>query len=356
MKALMKQSRRPNDMELAELPVPVPGPGQLVAKVAWAGICGSDLDILESLNDIYIPPVVQGHEFSAVVSGVGPGVSGFSPGDKIVSETLFEGCGSCQPCRDGNEHLCLHKKIVGWTENGGFAEYVLLNSRYVHKLSPGADLKSAALIEPAAIAAEAVHVKGRLQPGQTAVVIGPGATGLLSALTAKAMGAGSVFLIGRKTSPHIRFPVAASLGIEHCVDSSTTDPVGYLLAHNGGDLADLVVDSTGNIGGFEQALSMVKRNGTLVELGSITTDTQFPWQKAAFQALDLCFVFSSSHRAWGKAVALFEREGLDLKKLATHEYALKDWRQAMETARDSTKSFKVLFRPALDENETERGK
>lgn len=345
MKALLKRSRKPGDMILTDLPVPRPGPGQLLAKVAYAGVCGSDLDILESLNDIYRPPVVQGHEFSAVVSETGEGVSGFSPGDKIVSETLFESCGECQPCLDGYDHLCLHKKIVGWTENGGFADYVLLNSRFVHKLSPEADLKSAALIEPSAISAEAVSVKGRFQPGETAAVVGPGATGLLSALTAKALGAKRVFLIGRQTSPKLRFPIARNLGIEHCIDSSVTDPADYLLKHNDGKLADLVVDSTGNISGFLQALSMVKRNGRLIELGSITTETPFPWQKAAFQAVDLNFVFSSSHAAWAKAVELFERDHLDLKQLATHVYPLEQWQDAMKTAQDSTKSFKVLFQP-----------
>lgn len=132
-----------------------------MAKVSNAGICGSDVDILYSRNTIYAPPVVQGHEFSAIITEVGDGVKDFIAGDKIVSETTFESCGECQMCGDGNYHLCLHKQIVGWTENGGFAAHVLLNSNYLHKLQAGTDLQQAALIEPSAIACEGVLVKGR---------------------------------------------------------------------------------------------------------------------------------------------------------------------------------------------------
>jgi L-iditol 2-dehydrogenase len=346
MKALMKQSRDAGDIALVDLPIPTPGAHQVVARVAYAGICGSDLDILNSRNDIYKPPVVQGHEFSAVVVEVGADVESAEVGDKIVSETVFEPCGRCQACRAGDYHLCTGKAVVGWTTHGAFAEYVLLNGRYIHRVSPEADLKAAALLEPAAIASEAVHVKGRVKPGDAVAVIGPGATGVLSAMMARALGAGPVFLIGRQTSVPVRFPVARALGLEHCINSAEVDPLEYVLDHNGGDLLDLVIDATGNIHGFNLAFELVKRNGAIVELGSITTDAAFPWPKAAWKALELAFVFSSSRQAWEKAVEVFDRGEVDFGQMATNIFPLEAYKDAFAAAGNSRESFKVMFKPS----------
>lgn len=351
MQALMKRSREPGDIALVELPMPTPGPHQVVAQVAYSGICGSDLDILNSRNTIYVPPVVQGHEFSAIVHAAGDAVNHLRPGDKVVSETVFEPCGQCEQCRDGDYHLCAEKKAIGWTTHGAFADYVLLNSRYVHKLKPDADLQSAALIEPLAIAAEAVQIKGHLQPGESVAVIGPGTTGILSALLAQVVGAGTVFLIGLDSSVPVRFPVARELGIDHCIDSSHTDPAEYMQTHNEGENLDLVIDATGNINGFNRAIELVKRNGRIVELGSITTDSLFPWPKAAWKALELSFVFSSSRAAWSKALEVFNRGGANFKKMVTDVFPLEGYREAFAAADDPRQSLKVLFRPSSQEND-----
>lgn len=345
MKAILRKSRDVGDIGLAELPVPSAHDEYILARVAYAGICGSDLDIINSRNTIYRPPVVQGHEFSAVVVGEGAKANGIGNGDKIVSETTFNCCGRCKPCLDGNYHLCEHKDIVGWTENGAFAEYVLLNSRYVHKLAVHADLKGASLIEPMAIASESVLVKGSLRSGETVAVIGPGATGLLSAIVALESGASKVFLIGRNSSEKLRFKIAREIGIEHCINSSVTDPLEYILANNNGNGVDMVIDSTGNISGFNLALDLVKRNGRIVEIGSITTQEPFNWQKAAFKALDLLIVFSSSHQAWEHAVAIYNRCQRPLEKMITHTFPLEEYQEAFSFSEDSTQCFKVAFEP-----------
>jgi threonine dehydrogenase-like Zn-dependent dehydrogenase len=347
MKALLRKSREVGDIGLVEIPVPEPHGEYFLAKIAYAGICGSDLDIINARNIIYRPPVVQGHEFSAVIVQVGENVKDFKVGDKIVSETTFNKCGKCKPCIDGNYHLCENKDIVGWTENGAFAEYALLNSKYCHKLEDNADLKGASLIEPMAIASEATLIKGRLQKGESVAVIGPGATGILSAIVALESGAGKVFLIGRGSSEALRFKIAREIGIEHCINSSSTDPVRYILEHNDGYGLDLVIDSTGNINGFNQALELVKRNGRIVEIGSITTEEPFNWQKAAFKALDLLIVFSSSHKAWEYAVEIYNRCKRPLEKIVTHSFGLDDFKEALNLSEDSTRSFKVAFVPEI---------
>jgi L-iditol 2-dehydrogenase len=347
MRVLLRRSREIGDICLSELPVPVPHGEYLLAKVAFAGICGSDIDIINARNTIYRPPVVQGHEFSAVVEQIGDKVRGFKSGDKIVSETTFNKCGKCKPCIDGNYHLCESKDIVGWTENGAFAGHVLLNSNYCHKLADKIDLKGASLIEPMAIASEATLVKGRLQKGESVAVIGPGATGILSAIVALESGAGKVFLIGRSSSEKLRFKIAREIGIEHCVNSSKTDTLQYILENNNGVNVDMVIDSTGNLNGFKLALDLVKRNGRIVEIGSIPTEELFNWPRVAFKAIDLLMVFSSSHRAWEHAVEIYNRCERPLKKIVTHTFKLENYQEALTLSEDSTQCFKVAFEPNI---------
>jgi L-iditol 2-dehydrogenase len=350
MKALLRPSTTIGELQRVELDMPQPAAHQVVARVVYAGICGSDLDILNDRNNIYKPPVVQGHEFSAVVTAVGSEVTNIKVGDKVVSETVLKPCGQCLSCQAGDYHLCLDKAVLGWTTHGAFAEYVLLNSAYTHVLHPAADLMSAALVEPLAIAAETVFVKGRIQPGESVAVIGPGATGVLSALLAQALGANPVFLIGRSTSIAIRFPIASELGLKHCINSSEVDPIAYIHDHNNGKDLDLVIDGTGNINGFNLAFDLVKRNGRIVELGSITADAVFPWPSAAWKALELGFVFSSSRQAWEKAVEVFNRGDIDFKKMATDVFTLDDYEAAFAAADNSRQSFKVMFQPSTSEN------
>lgn len=346
MKAIMKRSRDVGDVALADLPVPKVGSGQILAQVAYSGICGSDLDILNSRNTIYQPPVVLGHEFSAVAVEVGEGVGHVRPGDKLVSETTFQACDECEQCRSGDYHLCTSKAALGWTVHGAFADYVLLNADYVHVLHTDADLQSAALIEPLAVAAEAVHVKGRVQRGESVAVIGPGATGVLSAILAQAQGAAPVFLVGRGSSVPVRFPIARALGLEHCINAAEADPTEYVLEHNEGRHVDLVVDATGSVQGFVLALDLLRRNGRVVELGSITVEAPFPWPKAAWKALELAFVYASSRDAWDKAVDVFHRRTADLSKMVTGVYPLEDYQRAFAAADNSQESLKVMFRPS----------
>lgn len=345
MQALVKRTRTPGDIELCEMQPPPLTNGRMLARVAYAGICQSDLDILEDRTAIYRPPVVPGHEFSAVIERIGADVEGFRPGDSVTSETVLSVCGSCQACRDGFYEVCTAKHALGWTEHGGFAQYVVLNPRFSHKLCDGIDLRIGAIIEPLAIAVETVVVRGRMRPGEVVAVVGPGTSGLLSALVAKCMGAAEVYVVGRASIRHVKLPIARRIGIEHCIDTTTTDPLQYLLEHNHGRLADLVVDATGTIAGFNTSLQLVKRHGRIAEVGSITVPTEFDWPAVCHKAIDLSFVFASSSIAWRRALAVARDHAAMLEPFVTHIMPLEAYREAFALAADGTKSLKVLLQP-----------
>lgn len=345
MKALVRNSTVPGDVSLQALDMPEPVGNQILAKVAYAGICASDLDILYNKNDIYKPPVVQGHEFSAVVEAVGDGVKDFQKGDYITSETTFKIKGVPNAHELADYQLMPGKEIVGWTVNGGFAEYVLLNANFCHKFSKTTDLKMAVLCEPLAIAAESLFVRGQLKKEDALAVIGPGPIGMLCALMAKAyLGMEKVFLIGLPEDANVRLVKAKVLGLENCL--TIDQPISKIIQQrNKGKKVDVVLDATGNIKGFELALELVKRNGKIIQTGSITSDTLFSWEKAAFLALNLIFVFSSSNEAWKMATDFLNRTQLDLTTMITGEFRLEDNQKAFKATENTKEHIKVVFKP-----------
>lgn len=345
MKVLVKRSEAPGDLSLEKQPVPSCGPNQILVKVIYAGICGSDLDIIDNKTDIYQPPVVLGHETLGEVIKTGENVSGFSIGDRVVSETALDVCDQCQPCQNGYFEICDNKKIIGWTSAGCFAEYAVLNSRFAHKLDSTIDAKAAALTEPIAIAVEALYVRGKIQPNESVAVVGPGSSGILCALVAKQLGAKKVFLIGRKSFSEMKLPLVKELGIEHAIDSSQVVPQEYLLKHNRDHFADVVVDATGTIEGFNTATELLKRHGRLLKVGSITTPTMFDWPKMARKATNLIFPFASGRKAWLKTLDILQEGKMDFGRLVTHTFILESYSEAFRLAADGSKSIKVLLEP-----------
>ncbi|MGF1638127.1 MAG: zinc-binding dehydrogenase [Cyclobacteriaceae bacterium] len=344
MKALVKTSRAPGELQLQNLPLPNPTGTYMLAKVAYAGICGSDLDILNNRTSIYKPPVVQGHEFSAIVEKIGSDVVDFKPGDYVVSETTLNLQGIESQTIPNEYHLSPHKQIIGWTKNGGFASHVLINSKFSHKLEPHTDLKVAAMAEPIAIAAESVFIKGTIKRGDSVAVIGPGPIGILCALIAKHYGeAEKVFLVGLPED-ELRLVIAQKAGIDHCLQfkEGISNDIQKM---NMGNKVDLVIDATGSIHGFNLCLDIIRRNGRLVEVGSITEDTMFSWEKAAYLSLNLYFVFSSTRDAWNLAIDFLQKNQKGLRPLITQVYALEEFEQAFSDANNVDKSIKVLFKP-----------
>ena len=345
MKAIMRNTTKPGDMSLHEIAVPKPHGHFLLAKVAYAGICASDLHILFNRTDMYKPPVVQGHEFSAIVVDKGEEVDDFSIGDIVTSETAFDFPNHPDAHLLPDYQLLSGKQTIGWTVNGGFAQYVLLNSRFCHKFSKNASLKRAALCEPTAIAAESVFFKGKLRPEDTLVVIGPGPIGVLCALIAKHHGGvENTCLIGLPADARVRLATAKKLGITNCW--TTEDRLqALLLEKTRVEKADAVIDATGNIKGYELALDLVKKNGTIVQTGFITSDTMFSWERAARLALNLNFVFGASRRAWEIACEFITSTAINLESLVSKDHPLDKFEQAFKDAAQNNELVKVMFKP-----------
>ncbi len=172
-----------NKFGIKEQPVPQPGDSDVLVKIAYAGICGSDMHIIHGQNPFATYPRITGHEFVGTVEDVGSKVRKIRAGQKVVINPVIN-CGECRPCKIGRPNVCTRLKVLGVHRDGGFAEFQSVPEANVHVLPAGLSLRSAALIEPYSIAAN-VFNRMEYQKGDRVLVYGAGVIGLTIIQVAK---------------------------------------------------------------------------------------------------------------------------------------------------------------------------
>lgn len=341
MKALRKLAEGEQTLVLCDVDPPEPPPGWVLIDVTYAGICGTDLHIVHDKFPSW-PPVTLGHEFTGVVAAIGEGVTGWQPGDRVVCEPHTLACNQCHLCRRGLAHLCLDKRSPGWGIDGGFAEQVIMPAALLHAVPDGVDDLAAGMAEPLAVVVTA-YERMPVEPGSTVLVLGPGPIGILSAMVARASGAGHVVLVGRSSSAG-RLALARELGLRTW-DSSEVDVAAAVaeLTQNRG--VDLVVETSGSADAVESGLRSLRRRGRMCVLGvSSEAAVPVPWGLAMNRAADLAFSLSSSASSWNGALALLEQGRVDPTRLVT-AFPLSEWRQAFAATEQRT-VVKALLSPS----------
>ena len=150
MIALLKTARGKEHIELLDRPVPELQDAEVLIRVKYAGICGTDLKIYQDQAPCEIP-VILGHEFSGEIARLGSGVLHWSVGDPVVAQTAQIICGHCSYCRTGRELMCADRQSIGYGVDGAFAEYIKVNERLLHRIPDGLSMETAALAEPLAL-------------------------------------------------------------------------------------------------------------------------------------------------------------------------------------------------------------
>ena len=358
MRALRKLRAEDTHLELVDVDRPAAAPGWAVLDVTYAGICGTDLHITHNSFPSY-PPVTLGHEFLGVVAAVGEDVTSVSPGTRVVCEPHALACGTCHLCRRGYAELCAAKRSPGWGIDGAMAAQVAVPAHLLHVVPESVPDRAAALTEPTAIVVTG-YERAPVPIGGTVLVVGPGPIGILSALVARAAGAGRVVLAGRPSSKS-RLELAASLGVETWLDDGSTEEsadgapgstapagiAGRVYAETGGRGADLVVESSGSPGAVATCVAAARRRGRMLVLGVPDGPVaEVPWGIAMNRALDVVFSLSSSWSSWDAALALMARGAVDPAPLAT-VFPLHRWEDAFAALAGRT-AVKALIDPSSD--------
>jgi L-iditol 2-dehydrogenase len=341
MRALMKVAPGPGNLELREIPDPTPGPGEVVFRVAATGICGSDLHIQDDEYKV-VPPVAIGHETAGTVVAVGPGVSGWQPGDRVTSQTTISTCGRCALCLSGQLNLCPQRRWLGGHVNGGFAEYVVVPAANLLRLPDHVSNDAAAVTEPLACCVHGVMEVARPAPGSLAIVSGPGPIGLLCAQVARAAGA-EVIVLGT-SADGARFALARQLGFEHLIDVQAEDPQAAVATIAGEPGVDLIVEAAGAASSIGQCLQLAPRGGRVLQIGLYGRPAPVPMDVLVLKELRLLGTFSSTPTSWPLALDLMASGQVQTEPLVTSRRPLGEWEEAFQAARRKGEG-KILLVP-----------
>jgi L-iditol 2-dehydrogenase len=263
----------PGDIRVEDVPKPQCGPGELLVRVDACAVCGTDLKSKQSGNPRIKAPLVMGHEFTGIVEIVSPdAVGGFQPGDRVVMATTIA-CGQCFYCQRGWRNICENIAPMGFSYPGGMAEYVAIPVRaleggHVIKVPLDVEAKCAALAEPVSCAVNSVQQCG-VQQGDTVLVMGAGPMGLLNALVARAAGAQTILL--SEPNP-LRRKQAEQFNLDRILDPETDDLTKIVHEVTDGRGADVVIVAAPAGLPQQQALSLVRRHGTVCLFASLPPD------------------------------------------------------------------------------------
>jgi len=327
----------PERIEYTRVPKPQVGPGLALIKVAYAGICGTDLMIYLGKHPRAKAPLAMSHEFSGTIVEADGGA--FAPGTPVAVNPLLM-CGHCYACRNGIPHVCATLKLVGIDCDGGFAEYVAAPLHTVRPVAASLPLEQAALVEPLAVGVHAVRAS-KLKVGDITAVLGAGPIGIMTAQVARLAGARRVFISER--SPR-RLQIARELGFD-VVDVSAQSILDVVAQATAGEGLPVVFETAGVQPTIAEAIKMIRPGGELLQVGMPKTPPTVDITTIQFREIVVTPIRVYREEDFDQAVAIANMGTLDLVKPVTHTMPLQDLGQAMEIAHQATDACKILLDP-----------
>lgn len=330
MRALVKTTAGPG-LEIRTVPVPTPGPGEVLLRVRAGGICGTDLHIEGwdpwAASRVH-PPRVIGHEFCGTIVKVGPDVHGASVGDFVSGESHVS-CGRCHLCRRGEAHICEALQIIGVDRDGAFAEYVTLPAENAWKMSPGIPVDVAAVMDPFG---NAVHTALAAELGaRSAIVMGCGPIGLCAILVARKAGASPIVAVD--VNPY-RLRLGRRMGADRVLDARSEDIPRAVRALTDGAGADVLLEFSGDAQGLRSGLAALRNGGFAALLGLPGRPVEMDLaNEVIFKGIRLQGIFGRRlWETWYEAAGLLAA-GLDIRPVITHRLPMARFAEAFSLMR-----------------------
>ena len=326
--------------EVVQRDIAPAGPGEVRVVVSYCGICGTDIHIFHGAMAHRLGARrVLGHEASGWIDEIGEGVEGFEIGQKVVVRPL-DHCGSCPACAEGHTHVCYNLRLLGIDADGGFSEFWTVPSFTVHALPEGVSLREAALVEPLAVACHDVS-RGRVVPGETALVIGGGPIGILVAVAARSAGA-SVILSEVNEN---RLAVASRMGIE-TVNPTETDLENMINERTGGKGAEVVFEVSGSSAGLKATTRTAAVRGRIVMVAIYPEPPEIDMFQYFWRELELIGTRVYEYRDYERAIEMIARGEVNSDMLITDHYDLDRIQDAFEALDSSPTAVKTLIEVA----------
>ena len=339
MKRKMAVVQKAEDVRFEEFGIPALGPHDVLLKVSYSAVCGSDLHLYRDIHPFVKAPSTIGHELSGRVVETGSAVTGVQKGDLVVPEPILV-CGECAYCKSGDYHMCRDVSYQYRRGQAGFTDFFVVDERWAHKVPQQVGDKSAAIVEPLSVAVHGVRKAGDLL-AKTVVVIGAGAIGTLAAHVCRLSGAARVFIVDLNPK---RLELSARLSGAQPLNAKEQDVVAFVREQTDGLGCDVVIECTGAEVCAVQALDMVCKMGTIVQLGIPSRNFKdYPYARLLSQEVTLrgsqgyCFDFE-------RAIALLSSGRIDLAQYITHEFPSAQIADAFALAANpDTDSMKILL-------------
>lgn len=276
-----------SQLEMTHDAAPSPQENEVVLRVAACGICGSDVHGYDGSSGRRIPPIVMGHEAAGVVDAVGSGVTRFRVGERVTFDSTVY-CGACDFCRRGEVNLCDRREVVGvscgdYRRAGAFAELVVVPERIVYRLPDELGFAEAAMLEAVAVALHAVRLS-EPETARTALVLGAGMIGLLTAQAARALGVQRVLVADIDES---RLQMARELGFDEVLNATGEALAAAVMEATGGVGVDLALEAVGRDETVRAAIDCVRKGGRVTLIGNIQPEVRLPLQKVVTRQIRL---------------------------------------------------------------------
>ncbi len=341
MLAVMKSSAEAESLDVRELPIPRPGPGEVLVKMGAAGICYTDVMILKNRYKGRVPvpvPMIMGHEGAGVIAGVGEGVKTLKEGDRVGLIPLW-GCGECSHCAGGHPNMCQQWRHLGITCDGTFAEYRAVPSWVARKLPGGISMCDAALLEPITLAVRTLeHVKPRV--GDTVAIIGPGSIGLLHLQAFRSAGASIIIVIGLDRD-RTRLEIAKQLGADYVINGSREEVGKRVKELTDGLGCDVVVEAANHPSTVGQALELAGAYGRVMLFGLYPEATLSPLTLMR-SGLSVMGDVASTPQWYQRAIRWVQYRKVLGAPLVSRKFRLDQAKEAFDAFHDG-QSVKVLF-------------
>lgn len=330
---------------LEDIPVPEPGPGEVLVRIRSCGFCATDFKAIKGIRRNVRFPMIPGHEPAGVVAAVGPGVVGVREGDEVILQPSGY-CGVCHSCRLGLTHYCPKAFTIGGdgpedTRPGCFAEYTIAQANMVFPKPPSLSFDAACQAEPVSGAWKGVIQYSQTSVGDDVVIIGTGGIGMYCLLVAKAAGAGT--LIAVDISDYA-LATAQRLGATHTLNPLRCDAKEaiYDILPQG---PDVVIEAAGTIEAVRLMVSLLRR-GTRWNVFGITTHETFELDGGLMHFLEarMDASFGTTPLAMEKAIRLMERRLVDPEQVISHRFPLTEIHRAVEVMASRERN-KVIINP-----------
>ena len=331
----------PGKMSIREIPIPTPGPGEVLVRIASVGVCGSDVHFYEKgkIGKFVVrEPLILGHESGGVVAEVGAGVTNVRPGDQVAIEPGVP-CRCCHYCKTGHYNLCGDMQFMAAPPvHGAFCEYYVSPADFVFPLPEPLTTEHGSLCEPVSVAWQASR-QANLKAGERVAVLGSGPIGLCHVAMANALGAGEIVAVDLIAS---RLELAKQMGATEVIDATQESPESYLTPDRIGDWADVVFECSGSEATVRQSIDVARPGGRVVWVGMGTDEATIPISRGLEKELSWHGVFRYVN-SYPVVISLMARGKIDGAPLITHRFDFPAVHEAIEFSRTHRKeSIKTM--------------